>query len=111
MRCYGNVKGFVYRNPQPEPMLTCQRCGKKRLERHFVEGGRRYGVCSRCRKKVTDAYERAMETDRRRMDGLRDRSVCAMCGRSKPKEDFAGHNGSPRKCCRECLAKQREGKR
>ena len=108
MRCYGNVKGFTYRTPQPEPMLTCQKCGKKSLERHFVEGGHRYAVCDSCRRKAMDAYEKAMEADERRRKETQGLVRCAKCGRPKPKEEFRGHNGSPTKCCRDCIAKQRE---
>ena len=58
MRCYGNVKGFTYRTAQPEPVLTCPRCGRKAPERDYMEGGRRTGLCARCRKAAREAAER-----------------------------------------------------
>ena len=53
MRCYGNVKGFTYRTPQPAPVLRCRSCGRKKPEARFLDGqGRRMALCDACRKRL-----------------------------------------------------------
>ena len=107
MRHYGNVKGFTYRNRQPEPMLTCKACGKKHPEREYLDAnGRRLGLCPKCRRKQRKAYERLLERDAERRAINARTQVCAKCGKRKPIEHFKGHLNGYTKCCKECRDKQ-----
>lgn len=72
MKCYGNVKGFVYRNQQPEvdpsksvDRVICPSCRKVRRERDFWSGERRFVSCSTCRVRARDAKlnRKAMEDE------------------------------------------------
>lgn len=52
MRCYGSVRGAIYRAEQvyqEKDTRTCSKCGKTKPLAHFMKNGRVLKMCDRCR--------------------------------------------------------------
>lgn len=68
MKCYGNVKGWVYRTQQPVveqnkslEHVVCPRCRKVRRERDFWDGNTRRKSCINCRIAQRDIQAKSRE--------------------------------------------------